>query len=151
MCFVCVAGKRVKQTRGAGGTQVGAAGLVGEDRWALPFHDPRAICLGWRWPNPGDKEREERRKGEDCTTALENIQPVCTARPVAAALTDLAPAPVVNHTTVFLRLWYHASGAYITGGNKFGELDLSPARFNLHKPTSVSQHRVKWKDWPPSP
>lgn len=43
---VCVAGKRVKQTRGAGGTQVGAAGLVGEDRWALPFHDPRAICLG---------------------------------------------------------------------------------------------------------
>lgn len=43
---VCVAGKRVKQTRGAGGTQAGAAGLVGEDWWALPFHDPRAICLG---------------------------------------------------------------------------------------------------------
>lgn len=42
----CVAGKRVKQTRGAGGTQVGAAGLVGEDWWALPFHNPRAICVG---------------------------------------------------------------------------------------------------------
>lgn len=28
---VCAAGLRVKQTRGAGGTEVGAAGLVGED------------------------------------------------------------------------------------------------------------------------
>lgn len=44
---VCV-GRRVRQTRGAGGTQVGAAGPLGEDRWALPFHDPRSI-----WPGPG--------------------------------------------------------------------------------------------------
>lgn len=43
---VCVPGKRVKKTRGAGGAQAGAAGLVGDDWWALPFHDPRAICLG---------------------------------------------------------------------------------------------------------
>lgn len=63
---------------------------------------------------------------------------------VETSLTDLAPVPVVNYTTVIL-VWYYASSAYINGGNKFGEqnLDLSPARFNLHKPTSVLQHKVE--------
>lgn len=46
--ILCLASRRVKQTRGAGGTQVGAAGLVGEDWWALAFHNPRAICLSRR-------------------------------------------------------------------------------------------------------
>lgn len=70
--------------------------------------------------------------------------PPLHSRSRLTALTDLAPVPVVNYTTVIL-VWYYASSAFINGGNKFGEqnLDLSPARFNLHKPTSVLQHKVE--------
>lgn len=72
---VRVAGKRVKQTRGAGGTQAGAAGLVGDDWWALPFHDPRAICLGRQWLRLSDTEGTEGgREEEDRAAMLENLQ-----------------------------------------------------------------------------
>lgn len=55
---VCVPGQK---TRGAGGTQAGAAGLVGDEWWALPFHDPRAICLVGQRLRSSDTEGPEGR------------------------------------------------------------------------------------------
>lgn len=129
--------------------RVGGWGLVGAALSRSTCHLPRPTVTASQWQR-GNRGTEE----EKCTTTLENLQiafitVLDVILAVETAPTGLAPAPVVNCTTVVV-VWYRASSAYINGSNKFGEqnLDLSPTHFNLHKPTSVLQHRVKWKDWP---
>lgn len=99
----------VKQTNGAGGTQVGAAGLVAEDWWALPFHNPRAICLARQSLHTGDTDAAEGRRTEDggdrkptdrLLAFITATAAVHLALATKAALADLARAPRCAYTAV---------------------------------------------------
>lgn len=113
-----LAGKRVKQTRRAGGPpggwrQVGGWGLVGAALSRSTCHLPQLIVTPSRW-----QRRSRGTEEENSTAMLENLHiAFTTILHLILSQPDLAPVSVVNYTTVILVFYY----ANINGGNTFGE------------------------------